>query len=428
MSFNRRDFIRIGAGSSAALATGITGFPNIARAAGKKVVVVGGGVGGGTAAKYLRKFDPSLEVTLVEPSKTYLTCFFSNLVVGGLRDLKSLEFNYEGLAKRGIKIVHSAAKAIDPAAKKVTLDDGQTLAYDYCVVSPGIELKYEGIPGYSEEAAQKMPHAWKAGPQTTLLRLQLDAMADGGTVIISAPADPFRCPPGPYERAGLIANYLKQKKPKSKILILDSKDAFAKQGLFLAGWKEHYGDMIEWVPLSKEGKVTKVDIGNMSVSAGNLETEHKGAVINIIPPQQAGKIAQVSGLTGDTGWCPINPATFESTKHKDIYVIGDACAAPPMPKSAYSANAQAKVCASAIAHAAAGSTAPSPVLFNTCYSYLAPGDAISVGFIYKMVDGKLVAVKDSGGVTPAKATKVMRAREAEFAVSWYVNVTDDIFG
>lgn len=428
MTFNRRDFIRLGAGASAALTTGVVGFPSISRAAGKRVVVVGGGVGGGTAAKYLRKFDPSLEVTLVEPSKSYLTCFFSNLVVGGLRDLKSLEFGYDGLAKRGVKVVHAAATAIDPTAKKVALEGGQTLEYDFCVVSPGIELKYDGIAGYSEEISQKLPHAWKAGPQTNLLRLQLDAMDDGGVVIISAPADPFRCPPGPYERAGLIAHYLKQKKPKSKVLILDAKDAFAKQGLFLAGWKELYGDMIEWVPASKEGKVTKVDAAAMTVTAGNLDSDHKGNVINVIPPQTAGKIAIVSGLANDKGWCPVNPMTFESTLHKNVYVIGDACIAAPMPKSAYAANAQAKVCAAAIAHAAAGSTPPSPVLFNTCYSYLAPDDAISVGAIYKIEEGKLAAVKGAGGVTPAKATKVMRAREAEFAVSWYVNVTDDIFG
>lgn len=428
MAFNRRDFIRLGGGASAALATGIAGFPSIARAAGRRVVVVGGGVGGGTAAKYLRKFDPSLEVTLVEPSKTYLTCFFSNLVIGGLRDMKSIEFGYDGIAKRGIKLVHAAATAIDPAARKVALEGGQTLDYDFCVVSPGIELNYGGIAGYSEDAAQKMPHAWKAGPQTMLLRLQLEAMDDGGVVIIAPPADPYRCPPGPYERAGLIANYLKHKKPKSKILIFDAKDAFAKQGLFLAGWKELYGDMIEWVPMASEGKVTKVDAAAMTVTAGNLETDHKANVINIIPPQSAGKIAKDSGLANDKGWCPINPATFESTLHKNIYVIGDAAIAPPMPKSAYSANAQAKVCAAAIAHAAAGSTPPSPVLFNTCYSYLAPDEAISVGAIYKIEEGKLAAVKGAGGVTPSKATRTMRAREAEFAVSWYTNVTDDIFG
>ena len=428
MTFNRRDFIRLGAGASLAATTGIVGFPSIARAAGKRVVVVGGGVGGGTAAKYLRMYDPSLDVTLVEPNKTYLTCFFSNLVIGGLRDMKSIEVGYDGLAKRGVKVVHAAATAIDPVAKKVALEGGKSLEYDFCVVSPGIELNYGGIAGYSEAASQKMPHAWKAGPQTTLLRLQIEAMDDGGTVIIAPPADPFRCPPGPYERAGLIANVLKKKKPKSKILILDAKDAFAKQGLFLAGWKELYGDMIEWVPMSKEGKVSKVDLANMTVTAGNLETEHKGNVINIIPPQTAGKIAKDSGLANDKGWCPINPMTFESTLHKDVYVIGDACIAPPMPKSGYAANAQAKVCAAAIAHVAAGSTPPSPVLFNTCYSYLAPDDAISVGAIYKMEEGKLASVKGSGGVTPAKATKVMRAREAEFAESWYTNVTDDIFG
>jgi len=425
MSISRRDFIKLSAAASAA---GFVGFPMISRgAASKRVVVVGGGTGGATAAKYLKIFDPSIEVTLVEPNEHYYTCYFSNEVIGGMRTLDSLRVGYDGLIKRGVKVVHKAATAIDGAGKKVTVDGGETFAFDACVVSPGIELKYEGIAGYSAEAAEKMPHAWKAGPQTALLRKQLEAMADGGVVIISAPADPFRCPPGPYERASLVAHYLKKHKPKSKVLILDAKEKFAKQGLFMEGWKALYGDMIEWVPASKEGKVVKVDPATNTVWAGELESEHKGAVVNIIPPQTAGKIAIASGLADDKGWCPINPVTFESTLQKGVYVIGDANNAAPMPKSGYSANSQAKVAASAIAAALSGTTAPTPAYTNTCYSIIGDDYGISVAGVYKIADGKLISVEGSGGVSAANASPAVRKREAVYAHSWYNNIVADIF-
>jgi len=323
--------------------------------------------------------------------------------------------------------VAKAATAIDGAGKKVTLDGGETLQFDACVVSPGIELKFEAIKGYSAEAAEKMPHAWKAGPQTTLLRQQLEAMADGGVVIIAAPADPFRCPPGPYERASLVAHYLKKHKPKSKVLILDAKEKFAKQGLFMEGWKALYGDMIEWVPASKEGKVVRVDPATNTVWAGELETEHKGAVVNIIPPQSAGKVAIASGLADDKGWCPINPATFESTLQKGVYVIGDSSIAAPMPKSGYSANSQAKVAASAIAAALNGTAAPTPAFTNTCYSLIGPDFGISVAGVYKIADGKLISVEGSGGVSVANASPAVRKREATYAHSWYNNIVADTF-
>jgi sulfide dehydrogenase [flavocytochrome c] flavoprotein subunit len=425
VTITRRDFIKLGAGASA---VGLAGVPMIGRAAAKRVVVVGGGVGGATAAKYLRIFDPSIEVTLIEPNPNYYTCFMSNEVLSGERTLDSLKFGYGGLTKRGVKLVPKAATAIDAAAKKVTVDGGQVFEFDRCIVSPGIELQYEGIKGYSEAAAEKMPHAWKAGPQTTLLRKQLEAMKDGGTVIIAAPADPFRCPPGPYERASLIAHYLKQKKPKSKVLILDAKDKFAKQGLFEAAWKKLYGNMVEHVPFSKEGKVTKVDANSMTVFAGELEQAQKGAVINVIPPQAAGKIAKVSGLTDDKGWCPVDHATFESTLQKGIHVIGDACIAAPMPKSGYSANSQAKVCAAAVVAALAGGKASVPAYTNTCYSIVGTDYGISVAGVYKLEAGKLVQVKDSGGLTPANASPEMLKREVLYAHSWFTNITADIFG
>jgi sulfide dehydrogenase [flavocytochrome c] flavoprotein subunit len=425
MSITRRNFIKL---SACASAVGLMGVPMIGRAAGKRVVVVGGGVGGATAARYIRMFDPSIEVTLVEPNQHYYTCFMSNEVLSGERTLDSLKFGYDGLAKQGVKVIQKAATAIDAAAKKVTLDGGQVLEFDRCVVSPGIEIKFASVAGYSEEAAQKMPHAWKAGPQTELLRKQLEGMKDGGLVVIAAPADPFRCPPGPYERASLIAHYLKQHKPKSKVLILDAKEKFAKQGLFMEGWKALYGDMIEWVPASKEGKVTKVDVASMTVFAGELENAHKADVASIIPAQSAGKIAQVSGLTDDKGWCPVDPASFESKLQKGVHVIGDACIAAPMPKSAYAANSQAKVCASAVVAALSGGKAPTPAFTNTCYSILGQGYAISVAGVYKIIDGKLDAVKDSGGVSPTGAPPEVRKREVAYAHSWFKNITHDIFG
>jgi sulfide dehydrogenase [flavocytochrome c] flavoprotein subunit len=425
MSITRRNFIKL---SACASAVGLMGVPMIGRAAGKRVVVVGGGVGGATAARYIRMFDPSIEVTLVEPNQHYYTCFMSNEVLSGERTLDSLKFGYDGLAKQGVKVIQKAATAIDAAAKKVTLDGGQVLEFDRCVVSPGIEIKFGSVAGYSEEAAQKMPHAWKAGPQTELLRKQLEGMKDGGLVVIAAPADPFRCPPGPYERASLIAHYLKQHKPKSKVLILDAKEKFAKQGLFMEGWKALYGDMIEWVPASKEGKVTKVDVASMTVFAGELENAHKADVASIIPAQSAGKIAQVSGLTDDKGWCPVDPASFESKLQKGVHVIGDACIAAPMPKSAYAANSQAKVCASAVVAALSGGKAPTPAFTNTCYSILGQGYAISVAGVYKIIDGKLDAVKDSGGVSPTGAPPEVRKREVAYAHSWFKNITHDIFG
>jgi sulfide dehydrogenase [flavocytochrome c] flavoprotein subunit len=424
---NRRDFIKLGA--LAPTAAGLAGFPLIGRAAAKRVVVVGGGVGGATAAKYLRIFDPTIEVTLIEPNANYYSCFMSNEVLAGERTLDSLRFGYDALAKRGVKIVAKAATAIDAAAKKVTVDGGQTFEFDRCIVSPGIELKYDAIKGYSEAVANdKMPAAWKAGPQTTLLRKQLESMKDGGTVIITAPADPFRCPPGPYERASLIASYLKAKKPKSKVLILDAKDNFAKKDLFMAGWKELYGSMIEWVPFSQEGKVAKVDPASMTVFSGELESAHKGAVINVIPPQAAGKIAQVAGLTDDKGWCPVDVATFESTKQKGIHVVGDSCIAPPMPKSAYAANSQAKVCAAAVVAALGGAKAATPAFTNTCYSILGPNYAISVAGIYKLAGDKLESVKGAGGLSPANASPEMRKREFMYAHSWFTNITREIFG
>jgi sulfide dehydrogenase [flavocytochrome c] flavoprotein chain len=281
------------------------------------------------------------------------------------------------------------------------------------------------LPGYNEAAAQRMPHAWKAGEQTLLLRRQLEAMADGGTVVMSAPANPFRCPPGPYERASLIAYYLKTKKPRSKLIVLDAKDAFSKQRLFQNAWKELYPNL-EWVSLSTGGKVTSVDVGAMT-----LVTDfgrHKADVANVIPPQKAGQIAEAAGVADRSGWCPIDPVTFESKLQPNIHVIGDATIAGGMPKSAFSANAQAKVCAAALAKLLAGGKPEQPMLINTCYSLVAPDYGISVAGVYKPADGQLKDVEGSGGVSPLDAPSATRALEANLADGWFKTITAEVFG
>ena len=421
---NRRNFIKI-AGSAAAVSA--VGFPAIAAAGGKKqVVIVGGGVGGATAAKYIRRADSSVEVTLIEPNKHYYTCFMSNEVIGGDRSMDSIKFGYDGLRKHGVTVVHDTVTAIDAKGQKVTTKGGKSFSYDRCIVAPGISF-VDNIEGYDAAAAEKMPHAWKAGPQTVLLRKQLEAMADGGMVLIAPPPNPFRCPPGPYERACQIAHYLKSHKPKSKILILDSKDKFSKQGLFTQAWDRHYKGMIEWVKaVDTGGGVKSVDAKTGTVST-EFE-EYKPAVTNIIPAQVAGTIAKVAGLTDEKGWCPIDGKTFESTLHKGIHVIGDAAHQSPLPKSGYAANSEAKVVAAAVVDLVNGREPGTPSWVNTCYSIVAPQDGISVAMVYNLVDGKVAKVAGSGGLTPMDSSPADRAREVQYAHSWFNNITNDIFG
>ena len=429
MKMNRRDFVKA-TGTAAAVA--LVGFPHIARADAKKVVVVGGGTGGATAAKYIKRIDPAIDVTIVEPNKTYFTCYFSNEVIVGERDMKSIEVGYGDLEKLGIKMVFDSAEAIDGAAKTVKTKGGQSLSFDRCVVSPGIELLYDKIAGYSAEAAEKLPHAWKAGPQTVLLKKQIEDMKDGGVVAIIAPPNPFRCPPGPYERASLIAHYLQKHKPKSKVVIIDSKGKFSKQGLFIQGWKKFYGfetdkALSDW-RADPDGKLPSVDVKAMTVTYGSMDDELKADVINVIPPQRAGKIAVDSGLTDDSGWCPVDGRSFESKKVPSVHVIGDACIAGAMPKSGYAANSQAKVCAAAVVALLKGGEVGVPSFVNTCYSLIAPEWAISVAEVYKLgADGKIAEVPGSGGLTPMDASPEAHAREVQYAYSWYTNIVNDIF-
>ncbi len=428
MKIDRRTFVKA---TGALAAVSITGAPNLAFGAGKKVVVVGGGTGGATAAKYIKMADASIDVTIVEPNEKYVTCYFSNEVLAGERDIASLTHGYGGLEARGITVVKDSATAIDAEKKVVKTAGGTDIPFDRCIVAPGVSFLYDKIEGYSEEVAETITHAWKAGPQTVTLRKQLEAMPDGGTVVITAPPNPFRCPPGPYERASLIAQYLKHHKPKSKVLILDSKTKFSKKGLFEQAWTKFYGygtedSLIEWRP-GPDASVARIDPAAMTVETGFDEI--KADVINIIPPQAAGKIAIESGLTDDSGWCPVDGKTFESSIAAGVHVIGDACVAGAMPKSGYSANSQGKVAAAAVVALLSGKEPGVPSYLNTCYSIPAEKWGISVAAVYKLgEDGKIASVPGAGGLTPMDAPDWAHAREVEYAYSWYDNIVKDCFG
>jgi sulfide dehydrogenase [flavocytochrome c] flavoprotein subunit len=422
----RRAFTR-GLGAAAGLAT--LGMPAIASAQGAakgRIVVIGGGFGGATAAKYAKMADRSMTVTLIEPSKRYVTCPYSNLVLGGMRTMKDITYGYDKLRGRGVRVVHEMATAVDPDKKTVRLGGGKSVGYDRLIVSPGIDIRWGALPGYDEAAAAKMPHAWRPGEQTVLLRKQLEAMPDGGLFVMVAPANPFRCPPGPYERAAMIAHYFKARKPKSKILILDAKDAFSKQGLFQDGWKHFSGDMIEWVPLGKDGKVVKVDAAGMILES-EFGVKHKAAVANVIPPQFAGKIARDAGLAADNGWCPIDARTFESARVKGIHVVGDASIAGAMPKSGFAANSQGRVAALSAVAALQGKPVPEPSWVNTCYSHIGTDYAISVAGVYRGTAQGVVEVPNSGGVSPRDWPLANRKLEALYADGWYKSITTDMF-
>jgi sulfide dehydrogenase [flavocytochrome c] flavoprotein subunit len=417
---SRRDVLKA-AGAAAAMLP----MPALAQNAGPRVVVVGGGFAGATCARTLKRLDPRLAVTLVEANQTFTACPFSNEVIAGLRDLEAQQFGYSKIAD-DVTVAIDQATAVDPQARTVTLGGGARLPYDRLVLAPGIDLRFDSVPGYTEAAVERMPHAWKAGEQTALLRRQLEAMPDGGLVVIAPPANPYRCPPGPYERASLIAYYLKTHKPKSKLIILDAKDAFSKQRLFQDAWKELYPGIIEWVSLSAGGKVTAVDAAAMTVETDFAK--HKPAVANIVPPQKAGRIAELAGVADRTGWCPVDPLSFESTLHPDIHIIGDACVAGAMPKAGFAANAQAKVCAAAMVRLMGGQKPDEPRLINTCYTIVAPEYGITVAAVYHPVNGQLVEIQGSAGTSPVDAPKSTREQEAKFADGWFKTITGEIFG
>ncbi|QOZ11168.1 NAD(P)/FAD-dependent oxidoreductase [Bradyrhizobium sp. CCBAU 51765] len=400
--------------------------PSILRAqSAGRVVVVGGGFGGAACARALKRADARVQVTLIEPNKTYISCPFSNEVIAGLREIEVQQFGYDRLGAAGITVVAQAATAIDAQKRRVTTGDGTAFGYDRLVLSPGIDFHLEALPGYDEAASETMPHAWKAGAQTLLLRRQLEAMPDGGTVAIAIPANPSRCPPAPYERAGLIAHYLKTKKPRSKVLILDAKDTFSLQRLFEQAWKELYGDMIERVALSQGGRVTAIDAAARTIVTefGNYTPD----VANVIPPQRAGRIAGVAGVADATGWCPIDPVTFESKLVPNVHVIGDACLGGGIPKSASAAITQGKAGAAAIVSLLAGRTPEAPRLTGVCYSTVAPGYSFSLAGNYQP-RGDIFAEVEGSATSPVDAPRELRAREADEAERWFQAITADCFG
>lgn len=431
MGLTRRNFVKlVGAGGALSALTlgGCQSAPSTSGSRGApRVVVVGGGFGGATCAKYLRIYDPTLNVTLVEQNTSYVTCPGSNWVLSGMRKIGDITQNYNALRKiHGVNVVHDRVTAVDPRKRLIGLASGKTMEYDRLVMSPGIDFRWEAIEGYDEAASLLMPHAWKAGPQTVLLQKQLQAMADGGTVIMSTPPMPFRCPPGPPERASMIAHYLKAHKPKSKILILDSKESFSKQALFTEAWSKLYPGMIEWVPASKGGEVVRVDAKTNTVHTA-FDT-HKADVVNIIPPQRAASITRSAGLANEAGWCPVNQHTFESTLVPGVHVIGDASVAGALPKSGHTANNIGKMAAAAIVSIFRGTKTPLPSHVNTCYSLVAPDYGISIAAVYRLDgDGQLVGVKGAGGLSPSEAAPIQRAQEAGYAQGWYDSITADTF-
>ncbi|MEO1660580.1 MAG: NAD(P)/FAD-dependent oxidoreductase [Pseudomonadota bacterium] len=391
-----------------------------------KLVIVGGGFGGASAAKVLRALLPAADITLIEAQTTYTACPFSNLVIGGTRQLSAQQYTYDPLRELDISVRHQRAIDVDANGKTLTLEDGAALHYDRLILSPGIDVRWDAIEGYNQQAAETLPHAWKAGHQTQLLHQQLQALEDGQTVLMSVPPAPYRCPPGPYERASLIAHYLKTQKPRSKLIILDAKDRFSKMELFREAWATNYPDHLEWRGAIDDGAVTRVDADARTVfSDFGSET---AAVVNIIPPQKAGDIAIKAGVTDATGWCPIKPLDFESRLQSDIHVIGDATIAAPMPKSAFSANLQAKICAIGIARSLSGRTVEPTVLANTCYSYTTPDTAISIAGVYSNEGNQLTSISGAGGVSPLGAGLNVRAAEAAQAAHWFETITQEAFG
>ena len=427
MTMERRSFLKlIGAGAglgAASIMTGCAGLGMEGPTGGRRVVVVGGGYGGTIAAKYIRMMDKSIEVVLVERNDHFVSCPFSNLYLGGLmKDLSSLTIHYDKLAaNHGIKFVQAEVTGVDAAAKLVRTSRGD-IRYDRLVLSPGIDFRTEEIKGYDLATTPEiMPHSWKAGPQTVLLRNQLEAMPAGGTVVLSIPLAPFRCPPGPYERTSMIAMYLKQHKPKSKIVVLDANpDIVSKAGLFKKGWKKHYEGIIDYRPAKK---VTEIDAAKKTLLIEGLE-DVRGDVVNLIPPKRAGHIAVAAGVVGpDKNWCPVNPMTFESTLKKDIHVIGDACVAGAMPKSGYSANSEAKVCATNIVNLMNGRDIVELSGINTCYSYISAKEAVSVTGVYRVNKEKHVIEGVPGSVAVSPDLSEL---EAIYAESWLKNILTEM--
>ncbi len=423
---SRRRFTGLAGASLAALATTPLAAPRAIGQAKPRLIVVGGGPGGGTVAHYVVKdAGGAVNVTLLEPQKEFTTCFFSNIYVGGFRDFKSITHNYEGLKKAGVNVVPEAALAVDRDKKLVRLAGGVSLPYDRLAIAPGIDIKFDSVPGYSEAAADIMPHAWKAGAQTQLLVNKLNALQDGDTIVMIAPPNPYRCPPGPYERISMFAHVLKTKgHTKSKIIIIDPKENFSKQALFMEGWEKHYPGMIEWQDPKMHGGIKGVDPKTNEVRTDLAS--YKAALVNVIPAQMAAKIARDANLTNQTGWCPIDPASMKSTMDPNVFVIGDACIPGDMPKSAFSANSQAKVAAMVIRSELAGARIFPARYANTCWSLIAPDDDVKVGGAYEPGEGRIKAT--STFVSQKAEPDDVRKQNYKESIDWYNGIVADVFG
>ena len=389
-----------------------------------KVVVIGGGAGGATAARTMA-LSGAVDVTLITASDSYTTCFFSNLYLGGFREFESITHGYDKLAAAGVNVVTGFATGVDLGSRKVSLADGSSVDYDRVVVAPGIDLKYDSVPGYSEADAEIAPHAWQAGTQTQLLKAKLDAMENGDNIVMVPPPNPYRCPPGPYERVSMMAHTLKTRGfDKSKIIILDPKPKFSKQGLFQEGWEKHYAGMVEWYGPDVHGGIVNVD-----AKSGTIETdldEFSGAVLNIVPGQQAGSIASVAGLTDDSGFCPIDADSMRSTVDENVFVLGDASIAGAMPKSGFSANSQAKVAAAAIVGDLTETEVGPANYANTCWSLIATDDGVKVGAQYEAVDGKIAST--SKFISQTGEDSELRKTTYLESLGWYAGITADMFG
>ncbi|MCH8465599.1 MAG: NAD(P)/FAD-dependent oxidoreductase [Roseinatronobacter sp.] len=424
----RRSFGALIGASAATLAA-----PSLLRANSTgRLVIIGGGCGGASAARFARINYPEVEVTLIEPYPTIITCPYGNLILGGKRTLPQITHSYDGLRARGVTVLQDRAADIDPVAKTVRLASGGDLGYDKLIVSPGIGLRWGAIEGYDEAAAQIFPHAWMGGDgsQITLLRQQLEALPEGGVVGLAIPGNPFRCPPGPYERISMIAHYLKQANPTAKILAFDAKEGFSKQGLFQDTWAELYGDMIEWIPGNQDGKIVRVDVEN-KLFISEFGEEHRVDVGNVIAPQYAAAIVRDTGLADESGWVPVNSRTFAAAAASDIHVIGDANIAAPLPKSGYIANSTSKTAVAAALADVTGRPAPSdPVYFNTCYSHGGAEYGFSVVGVFRPTDEGFAETPDSGGVSPRGPLSELaenRRLEASYADAWYDSITRDMF-
>jgi len=412
-NLTRRTFLKVS--SLGAALWGVGGMRSFAAEARRRVIVIGGGWGGATAAKYIRLTDPSIEVMLLEPSKEFISCPFSNLVLAGVESLKNLTLNYNGLRKHGVKIRHEAAAAIEPEKKRVRVGK-DSIEYDRLIVSPGIDFQWELVEGLVA-AKDTVLHAWKAGPQTVQLAKQLQSLADGGVVVMTVPPVAYRCPPGPYERASMIAWYLQTKKPKSKLIVLDAnKDIVSKPGLFKAVFKDYPN--LDYRPSQK---VEKIDVGAKEVTTDTGD-KVKYDVVNVIPPQRAGAIAVDADLVGgDKRWCEVDHVTYESVKHKGIHVVGDATIGLPVPKSGNIANAMGKICATAVVSLLNGKEPPVIAPGNTCYSWVNDKEAIAVVNAYRIDKGKVVQIEQK--LTPGKSAAV-----AQNSLAWRASIWNDVLG